>query len=107
MAPSPTARLTSSDQSHTKQCLATTTTKTRDKLPSNVVESLEKEWRREVAARGSWCWWYGEEDGGDGGKERKLLDLGSGEGDHPRGREIPPLPPPHKDLKPWGGKGGG
>lgn len=60
-----------------------------------------------MAARGSWCWWYGEEDGGDGGKERKLLDLGSGEGDHPRGREIPPLPPPHKDLKPWGRKGGG
>lgn len=51
--------------------------------------------------------WGSEEDGGNGGKERKLPDLESREGS-PMGGETPPLLSPHKGLKPLGeGKEGG
>lgn len=65
---------------------------------------MEKERRREVAGVGV----MGRKRmGGDGGKEGKLPDLRSEEGEHPQSGETPPLPPPHKSLKPYeGGEGG-
>lgn len=78
---------------------ATTMVEISDKSPT----TLWNRWRRSGGERrlvlvvwegGGW---------GDGGKERKLPDLGLGEADHPQGGEIPPLPPQRREGKRrWG-----